>query len=65
MWRYAIWEAFKDCRANHFGNKKIKSRHGRGLQNSNKGFEGTDEVKLFQRRVGRRRGHDWKLFKNK
>jgi len=28
-----------------------------------RGFKGTDEVKLFQRRVGRTRGHEWKLFK--
>jgi len=28
-----------------------------------RGFEGTDEVNIFQKRVGRTRGHDWKLFK--
>jgi len=26
-------------------------------------FEGTDEVKFSQRKVGCTRGHDWKLFK--
>jgi len=29
-----------------------------------KGFEGTDELKIFQRRVGSTTGHDLKLFKN-
>jgi len=24
-----------------------------------RGFQGTDEVKFFQKRVGRTRGHDW------
>jgi len=28
-----------------------------------KGFEGTGEMTFFQRRVGRTRGHDLKLFK--
>jgi len=26
-------------------------------------LEGRDEVKFFERSVGRTRGHDWKLFK--
>jgi len=30
-----------------------------------KGFEGTEEVKNFQRRVGATRGHDLKLFKKR
>jgi len=30
-----------------------------------RGFEGTDEVKNFQRRVGCTRGHDWNLFKKR
>jgi len=30
-----------------------------------RGFEGTDEVKFFQRGVGCTRGHDWKLFKKR
>jgi len=28
-----------------------------------RGFEGTEEIKNFQRRVGATRGHDLKLFK--
>jgi len=28
-----------------------------------RGFEVTDEVRKFQRRVGCTRGHEWKLFK--
>jgi len=28
-----------------------------------RGFEGTEEVKIFQRRVGGTRGHDFILFK--
>jgi len=30
-----------------------------------RGFEGTDEVKFFQRGVGCTRGHGWKLFKKR
>jgi len=30
-----------------------------------RGFEGTEEVKCFQRRVGGTRGHDLKLFKKR
>jgi len=29
-----------------------------------KGFEGTDEMKFFQKRVGSTRGHDLKLLRN-
>jgi len=54
MWRYGIRGAFEDGRNNHSGNKNIKER---------KGFEGTDEVNVFQKRLGRARGHDWKLYK--
>jgi len=28
-----------------------------------RGFEGTDEVNIFQRRVGCTRGHEWTLYK--
>jgi len=27
-------------------------------------FEGTDDITIFQRRVGGAKGHDFKLFKN-
>jgi len=30
-----------------------------------KGFEGTDEMKFFQRRVGSARGHDLKLYEKR
>jgi len=30
-----------------------------------RGFEGTDEVKVFHRRVGCTREHDWKLSKKR
>jgi len=30
-----------------------------------KGFEGTDEMTFFQRRLGSTRGHDLKLFKKR
>jgi len=30
-----------------------------------KGFEGKDELKFFQRRVGSTRGHDLKLFRKR
>jgi len=30
-----------------------------------RGFEGTEEVTFFERRVGATRGHDFKLFKKR